>query len=199
MLVKAFPVGIYGANCYVVMDEGTKDAFVLDPGGDGKYLIEVIEKMGAIPRAILLTHGHVDHVEGVEELKHHFKVPFYINKEDEELMQRNTYVFGKLPLADGYLEEGTKIKVGNIEVKCIHTPGHTPGGSCFIIDKMVFTGDTLFQGSIGRTDFEGGNYNQIISSIENKLIPLGDDFIVYPGHGPKSTIMYERTRNPFLR
>lgn len=198
MIIKAIPAGIYGANCYIIGDEETKEAVVVDPGGDAPVLINAIEKMDVKLKYILLTHGHIDHVEAVEELKKKYNVPFYINEEDEVMMMNGTYVYGKLPKADGYLTEENKFTFGKYEIKCIHTPGHTPGGISFLIEDKVFTGDTLFQGSIGRTDFEGGDYNQIISSILNKIIPLGDAVEVYPGHGPKSSVLFEKTRNPFL-
>jgi glyoxylase-like metal-dependent hydrolase (beta-lactamase superfamily II) len=198
MIIKAIPAGIYGANCYVICDEETMEAVVLDPGGDSDYLISQIDKIGAKVKYILLTHGHVDHVGGVVDLKRKYNVPFYIHKADEEMIMMGTEVFGDLPVADGYIKEGDIITFGNLKVKCIHTPGHTPGGVCFLIEDKVFTGDTLFQGSIGRTDFAGGSYEQIISSIVNKILPLGDNVEVYPGHGPKSSVIFEKARNPFL-
>lgn len=198
MIIKAIPAGIYGANCYVICDEETMEAVILDPGGDSDYLISQIDKIGAKVKYILLTHGHVDHVGGVVDLKKKYNVPFYIHKADEEMIMMGADVFGDLPVADGYIKEGDVIAFGNLKAKCIHTPGHTPGGVCFQIEDKVFTGDTLFQGSIGRTDFAGGSYEEIISSIVNKILPLGDNAEVYPGHGPKSSVIFEKARNPFL-
>lgn len=198
MIIKAIPAGIYGANCYVICDEETMEAVILDPGGDSDYLISQIDKIGAKVKYILLTHGHVDHVGGVVDLKKKYNVPFYIHKADEEMIMMGADVFGHLPVADGYIKEGDVIAFGNLKAKCIHTPGHTPGGVCFQIEDKVFTGDTLFQGSIGRTDFAGGSYEEIISSIVNKILPLGDNVEVYPGHGPKSSVIFEKARNPFL-
>lgn len=198
MIIKAIPAGIYGANCYVICDEETMEAVILDPGGDSDYLINQIDKIGAKVKYILLTHGHVDHVGGVVDIKKKYNVPFYIHKADEEMIMMGADVFGDLPVADGYIKEGDVIAFGNLKAKCIHTPGHTPGGVCFQIGDKVFTGDTLFQGSIGRTDFAGGSYEEIISSIVNKILPLGDNVEVYPGHGPKSSVIFEKARNPFL-
>ena len=113
-------------------------------------------------------------------------------------MEKDNSVFGTLPKASGYLKEGDVVKLGSREIKVIETPGHTKGGLCFLIDGKLFTGDTLFQGSIGRTDFIGGDMKEIISSIKNKLLPLGDDVEVYPGHGPSSSIKFEKMRNPYL-
>ncbi|MDU4937417.1 MAG: MBL fold metallo-hydrolase [Clostridium sp.] len=198
MIIKAIPAGIYDANCYIVMDEKTKDAVVLDPGGDGEMLERAIKDMGANVNSILLTHGHMDHVGGVEYLSDKLNVPFYISKIDEEYMEKDNYVFGTIRNANGYLEDGNDLSFGSLNIKVIATPGHTKGGLCFLIEDKLFTGDTLFQGSIGRTDFIGGSFPEIINSIKTKLLPLGDEIEVYPGHGPKSSIGYEKGYNMYL-
>ena len=198
MIIKAIPAGIYDANCYIVMDEKTKDAVVLDPGGDGEILERAIKDMGANVKSILLTHGHMDHVGGVEYLSDKLNVPFYISKIDEEYMEKDNYVFGSIRNANGYLEDGNDLSFGSLNIKVIATPGHTKGGLCFLIEDKLFTGDTLFQGSIGRTDFIGGSFPEIIDSIKTKLLPLGDEIEVYPGHGPKSSIGYEKGYNMYL-
>ena len=198
MIIKAIPAGIYDANCYIVMDEKTKDAVVLDPGGDGEMLERAIKDMGANVKSILLTHGHMDHVGGVEYLSDKLNVPFYISKIDEEYMEKDNYVFGSIRNANGYLEDGNELSFGSLNIKVIATPGHTKGGLCFLIEDKLFTGDTLFQGSIGRTDFIGGSFPEIINSIKTKLLPLGDEIEVYPGHGPKSSIGYEKRYNMYL-
>lgn len=198
MIIKAIPAGIYDANCYIVMDEKTKDAVVLDPGGDGEMLERAIKDMGANVKSILLTHGHMDHVGGVEYLSDKLNVPFYISKIDEEYMEKDNYVFGSIRNANGYLEDGNELSFGSLNIKVIATPGHTKGGLCFLIEDKLFTGDTLFQGSIGRTDFIGGSFPEIINSIKTKLLPLGDEIEVYPGHGPKSSIGYEKGYNVYL-
>ena len=195
MIIKAIPAGIYDANCYIVMDEKTKDAVVLDPGGDGEMLERAIKDMKANVKSILLTHGHMDHVGGVEYLSDKLNVPFYISKIDEEYMEKDNYVFGSIRNANGYLEDGNELSFGSLNIKVIATPGHTKGGLCFLIEDKLFTGDTLFQGSIGRTDFIGGSFPEIIDSIKTKLLPLGDEIEVYPGHGPKSSIGYEKGYN----
>lgn len=198
MIIKAIPAGIYDANCYIVMDEKTKDAVVLDPGGDGEMLERAIKDMGANVKSILLTHGHMDHVGGVEYLSDKLNVPFYISKIDEEYMEKDNYVFGTIRNANGYLEDGNDLSFGSLNIKVIATPGHTKGGLCFLIEDKLFTGDTLFQGSIGRTDFIGGSFPEIINSIKTKLLPFGDEIEVYPGHGPKSSIGYEKGYNMYL-
>lgn len=198
MIIKAIPAGIYDANCYIVMDEKTKDAVVLDPGGDGEMLERAIKDMKANVKSILLTHGHMDHVGGVEYLSDKLNVPVYISKIDEEYMEKDNYVFGSIRNANGYLEDGNALSFGSLNIKVIATPGHTKGGLCFLIEDKLFTGDTLFQGSIGRTDFIGGSFPEIIDSIKTKLLPLGDEIEVYPGHGPKSSIGYEKGYNMYL-
>lgn len=198
MIIKAIPAGIYDANCYIVMDEKTKDAVVLDPGGDGEMLERAIKDIGANVKGILLTHGHMDHVGGVEYLSDKLNAPFYISKIDEEYMEKDNYVFGSIRNANGYLEDGNELSFGSLNIKVIATPGHTKGGLCFLIEDKLFTGDTLFQGSIGRTDFIGGSFPEIINSIKTKLLPLGDEIEVYPGHGPKSSIGYEKGYNMYL-
>lgn len=198
MIIKTIPAGIYDANCYIIGDEETKEAVVLDPGGDGEMLENEIIKLGYKVKYILLTHGHFDHVGGVEYLTQKFDIPYYITKVDEDFMKEDSSVFGTLSGSDHYLKEGDRIKFGKKEISVIETPGHTKGGVCFFIEDKLFSGDTLFQGSIGRTDFLGGDFEEIINSIKNKLLPLGDEVEVYPGHGPMSTIGYEKRRNPYV-
>ncbi|ETI91042.1 MAG: Metallo-beta-lactamase family protein [Clostridium butyricum DORA_1] len=196
--LKTVPAGVYEANCYILVDEETKDCAIIDAGGDAGKISAAVESMHGNPKYLLLTHGHFDHVGGVKEICSKYDIPFYISKNDEEYMEKDNSVFGTLPKASGYLKEGDVVKLGSREIKVIETPGHTKGGLCFLIDGKVFTGDTLFQGSIGRTDFIGGDMKEIISSIKSKLLPLGDDVEVYPGHGPSSSIKFEKMRNPYL-
>ncbi len=199
MIIKTVPTGEIQANCYIVMDEVTSEAVIIDPGADEEIIENLVENMKAKVKFILLTHGHFDHVGAVEYLADKFNAPFYINKKDEEYALKDNYVFTKLRKANGYLKEGDTFTIGNKEVKVIETPGHSKGGVSFLINDNLFTGDTLFMGSIGRTDFIGGDFEEIISSIKTKLLPLGDNIKVYPGHGPSSSISYEKMRNPYLR
>lgn len=199
MKLKRIPAGIYSANCYILMDEETKQTAVIDPGGDAEKLEKAIEDMGAEVKYILLTHGHTDHTGAAVQLKEKFNVPLYINKEDYEMCKSGQFVFGNIVgKVDKYIGEGDIIKLGNLKIKCIHTPGHTPGGMCFLVDNLIFTGDTLFANSIGRTDFAGGDFDAIISSIKNKLMILPEDTIVLPGHEGESSIGEEKIHNPFL-
>lgn len=199
MIVKTILAGMYEENCYLLVDEDTKECGIIDPGGQAKRIGSAIKTLNAKPKYIILTHGHMDHVDGVVELAKEFNIPFYVSKVDEEYMEKDNTVFGTLPKASGYLKEGDTVKLGDKTIEVIETPGHTKGGLCFLVEDKVFTGDTLFQGSVGRSDFDGGDSRELIKSIKEKLLPLGDNVEVYPGHGPMSTIGYEKMRNPFLQ
>ena len=199
MIVKTYPLGSLQTNCYIAIDEDTNKAAIIDPGAQANYLIKEIEALGINIDVILLTHCHFDHDGAVTELKDKYKVDVYLNEAEEEYMNIDTTgIFGKLPKFYKYFNEGQEIKVGNLTFKTIFTPGHTKGGTCFLVEDNVFTGDTLFNSSIGRTDFLGGSYNELINSIETKLMTLDNNVNVYPGHGPKSTIIHERMKNTFL-
>jgi hydroxyacylglutathione hydrolase len=199
--IRKVIAGIYGANCYIVMDKKTKQAVVIDPGGDVDDIIAAIKAIDAKVNYILLTHGHVDHTSGVAELKDITKAVVCMSKKDDDLITNGEHLFGPLIYggADKLLKQDDIIKISDLEITCIDTPGHTPGGMCFLIQNCVFTGDTLFSGSIGRTDFTGGDFNTIITSIKSKLLCLPEDTIVYPGHGSCSTINSEKLSNPFLQ
>jgi glyoxylase-like metal-dependent hydrolase (beta-lactamase superfamily II) len=198
LIIKTLIAGMYEENCYLIMDEGTKELAIIDPGGQPNLIEKEIGKLDGKPKFILLTHGHMDHVGAVIELMNKLNIPFYINENEEQYMKNDEFVFGSLPKASKYLKEGDTVSLGNNIIKVIETAGHTAGGICFLVNDELFTGDTLFQGSIGRSDFPGGNGAQLIKNIKEKLLPLGDSIKVYPGHGPASTIGYEKRNNPFL-
>lgn len=199
MDIKTMPVGIYGANCYLLIEEN--QCAIIDPGADPEDIINEIGKLNVEPKFILLTHGHMDHVGAVEKIKETYDIPFYINKKDEELIKNKEYIFGsfgKYQNADKYLEEGNEFSLGNLTIKAIETPGHSLGGMCFLVNDVIFTGDTLFRESIGRSDFVGGDHNELINSIQNKIMTLDSNIKVLPGHGPQSTIGFEKENNPFF-
>ncbi len=199
MQIKRIPAGVYAANCFILMDEDTKETAVIDPGGDSEDLIKAVNEMDAKVKYILLTHGHTDHTGAAVQLQEEYNVPIYISEKDYRMMENGEYIYGDvIGKVDKFLNEGDTFKIGSIEIKCIHTPGHTPGGICFMVEDVVFTGDTLFAGSIGRTDLAGGDFDAIISNIKNKLMILPDNITVLPGHGPQSSIGRERVHNPFL-
>ncbi len=198
MKVKRLQVGVYAANCYIVMDEDTKEAAIIDPGGDADEIIEAADEIGADVKFVLLTHGHMDHTGAASEVAEHYGAKLAINEKDARVSPAD-FLQGKFSReADISLKDGVILTLGNSEMKCIETPGHTSGGVSFHIDSMLFTGDTLFSGSIGRTDLGGGDLSTIISSIREKLMTLNDDTIVFPGHGPQTTVKRERLSNPFL-
>ncbi|EPS52873.1 metallo-beta-lactamase family protein [Clostridium botulinum A1 str. CFSAN002368] len=200
MDIKTIPVGIYNANCYLLIDQDK--CAIIDPGGDPEDIIKIIEDNNLIPQFILLTHGHIDHVGGVEAIKDKYNIPFYINRKDEDLIKEAEYIFGnfgKYKNADEYLVEGKEFQLGNLKIKAIETPGHSPGGMSFLVNNVIFTGDTLFRESIGRSDFIGGSHNTLINSIQSKITVLDPDIYVLPGHGSQSTIGYEKDNNPFFK
>lgn len=206
MKIERLPVGIYAANCYVVYCDEIKDALVIDPGGDSDEILDRIEKLGLRIKYIILTHGHGDHIGGLLDVRNKTGAPVLIHEKDEEYLKdskknlSSMMFFGSVELeADRLLKDGDKLTLGKNIVEIIHTPGHTPGGISIKIDNCIFTGDTLFAGSIGRTDFAGGSYEEIIHSINERLIIYLDDTIIYPGHGPSSTIGREKDSNPFVK
>lgn len=206
MKVERLPVGIYLANCYLVYCDDTKDALVIDPGGDSDEILDRIEKLGLKIKYIILTHGHGDHIGGLLDVKNKTGAPVLIHEKDEEYLKdskknlSSMMSLGNVELeADRLLKDGDKLTLGKSTVEIIYTPGHTPGGISIKIDNCIFTGDTLFAGSVGRTDFAGGSYEEIIRSVNERLIIYPDDTIIYPGHGPSSTIGKEKDSNPFVK
>lgn len=201
MELKRMPVGIYQANCYILMDKESKEGIIVDPGDTANLILQEVNNMGCKVKYILLTHGHVDHVSAVKEVRDALKAPVYINEKDEEAMLKGLDLFGTpetCGVADFKIKEGDTFKIGEREIKCIETPGHSLGGMCFLIGNIIFTGDTLFESSIGRTDFYGGNFEMLISSIKEKILTLPEDTLVLPGHGMETTIAKEKVSNPFL-
>lgn len=205
MLIERIPAGVYAANCYVITCEETGKAAIIDPGGDAKDILKFIENQQLELSFILLTHGHGDHIGGVADILSLKKVPVYIHREDAYLLadaDKNLSSFMSGPKieveADRLLEDQEIIELGKLKLKILHTPGHTLGSICIFVEDVVFTGDTLFANSIGRTDLEGGSFKSIIQSILLKLFTLPDETKVMPGHGPASTISIEKLTNPFV-
>lgn len=198
MIVRQICTGEIQENCYVIMDEDTKQGFMVDPGDEGSRIAELVDSLGVNLQYIILTHGHFDHVGAVEYIADKYNVPFYMSEIDEKWAEKVPTLFTKLRKADGYLKDGDTLNCGNKELKVYATPGHTEGGLSFLIEDYLFTGDTLFRASIGRTDFPGGNFDKIMESIKTKLLCLSDEIVVCPGHGLSSTIAFEKERNPYF-
>ncbi len=200
MIIKRLMAGVYGANCYIVMDENTKEAVVLDPGGDVDDVEIELKNLGASVKYIILTHGHFDHTTGVQSLKHITKALVAIGEKDNQMILSGAQYYG--PLIEGgadiCLKHKDIINFGQCTMEVIETPGHTPGGICLKIGDFLFTGDTLFKHSIGRSDLLGGDHSTLINGIKTNLMCLEDHIVVYPGHGPSSAIGDERRYNPFL-
>ena len=208
MIHEVFPVGPLQCNCSVIGDEASREAIVIDPGDDIEIILDVLQKHGLRVTQIIVTHAHIDHVGGAVKLKKLTNAPILLNENDDQLLRMLDVQASWLGMRDpGPVDvdetpgDGHKIRWGTLEATVIHTPGHTQGSICLLIsrEKTLISGDTLFQGSIGRTDLPGGSYEKIIRSIHQKLLVLPGDTIVIPGHGPTTTIEEERERNPFLQ
>ena len=206
MEIKVLVEGPVDANNYLIIDEKSKEAVLIDCSSGRQEFINSIKNSGVNLKYILLTHGHFDHILGVDKFKEVFGTDAYIAKEDIEQVELTPKF---MPILAGmesveiksihnYLKDGDIIKVGDIEIKAIATPGHTPGGMSYLIGDKLFSGDTLFHRSIGRCDFPGGSLDTIIKSIKEKLFTLPDNTEVFPGHGEKTTIAYEKKYNEIL-
>ncbi len=205
MQIEIITVSPFEENCCLVWSEKDKFGVIVDPGDEDELIIEKIKKLGFIPRAILLTHGHGDHIGAVAPLKENYDIPVYIGKEDAPMLlspsANISAIFGYevvCPPADFLVEDEQVIKIGSLEFVVFSTPGHTKGGVCYFCENVLICGDTLFSGSIGRTDLPGGDFHQLIDSIDKKILSLPDDIVCYPGHGPATTVGTERQHNPFL-
>ncbi len=209
MKVDRLVLGEFETNCYIARsDDAATDCLIIDTGLDVQALPAFLERHKLTPAAVILTHGHIDHIAGVDALRARFaSLAVYIHKLDAELLTDSvgnlSFMTGSdfsTDQADYLVDEPDVIDQADIKLRVIHTPGHTPGGICLYAeqDGVVFVGDTLFADSVGRTDFPGGNMRQLIEGIKQKLLILPDDTVVYPGHGPETTIGREKANNPFL-
>ncbi|MBQ2706386.1 MAG: MBL fold metallo-hydrolase [Lachnospiraceae bacterium] len=212
MKINHYVVGPVQTNCYVVINEKNKECFIIDPGASAKQLAERIRKDGLTPVAVLLTHGHFDHAGAAEELAEEFGIKIYAHEAEKDTLenpQKNvSWMMGASETyhANVFLKDEEVLTLAGFEIKVIHTPGHTEGGCCYYIETeaVIFTGDTLFAQSVGRTDFPGGSMSQIVRSITEKIMTLNEagnletDIMVYPGHNDPTTIETERMNNPYL-
>lgn len=204
--VEGYQVGQIMTNCYLVSNEETKELLIIDPGDQADLLARKIDESGAKPMAILLTHGHFDHVLAVNELAEQYQIPVYAHENEKKQLHSTAVEFfphlgrsGEIRV-DHFISGEPLLKLAGFEIKVFMTPGHTQGGVCYYFEKegLLFSGDTLFFGSIGRTDFPGGSYKDLIQSVETKLFPLPEDVVVYPGHNNATSIGFEKQNNPFF-
>lgn len=205
MNIYALAVGPIMANCFILECVETKKAAIIDPGDEANRILKRVNELGLTVTQIINTHGHFDHVGANAPIKAATKAPLLIHKADAPMLahlSETAAAFGlrteNSPQPDRTIDEGDLISVGNISLKVLHTPGHTLGGVSLFTDGHLFVGDTLFAGSVGRTDFPGGDFSTLRASIQGKLFPLGDSVKVHAGHGPDTTIGQERRTNPFV-
>ncbi len=205
MIVRSLEVGSFLSNAFVVADEVSGRACVIDPGAEAERIVAEVEGLGAEAVCVLLTHGHVDHAAAARTVGKRLKIPVLMHPADRRWLAASGFIslfFGQKPRrlrSDGELADGQNIEVGRLALEVRHAPGHTKGSVVFLAPGALFAGDLLFEGSVGRTDLPGGSYRDLIASLARVILPLPDETIVYPGHGPATTVGRERLTNPFLR
>jgi len=206
MIIKTLRIGAFQVNNYLVINEISKEAVLIDAGGDYNQTVDLAREYGAKIVAVLNTHGHLDHIAGDYELQNKEGSKIYIHKDDVflvNILKQQLGFYGmpeyEEPVIDKFVEDAQEIAVGGFNFKVIHTPGHSPGCVCYLIENALFSGDTLFYESVGRTDLPGGSYSELEKSVKQKLFALDDSITVYPGHGKPSTIGHEKKYNPFFK
>jgi glyoxylase-like metal-dependent hydrolase (beta-lactamase superfamily II) len=206
VIIKLLVLGPLASNCYIVGDEVTGEGIIIDPADEAENILQNVKELGLEIKLIVLTHGHCDHIIGLKEVKEATGAEIAVHGNDAEYHGQQAMAmalaFGLYcptpPPPDRLLKNGDSVDIGGLHFEVIHTPGHTPGGICLHGHGVLFSGDTLFNYGIGRFDLPGGDYAQLMNSLQGSLMALPDDTIVYPGHGPRTTIGTERQSNPFL-
>ena len=204
--IKSMTLGMVATNCYLIINKETKEALLIDPADNALRISNVIEENVCTLKAILLTHGHFDHIMALNELKKRYNVPVYAHEEEEDVLKQSSLnmsgMIGQIytTQADIYVKDGEHLKLACLDIIVLHTPGHTKGGVCYYLpeEKVLMSGDTLFHCSIGRTDFPTGSMSQLVRSVKEQLFVLPDDVQVYPGHDSVTSIGYEKQYNPFF-
>ena len=209
MKVEVFVVGMVGTNCYLVRNEELKEMFIVDPGDAPDYLVRHVKESGFTVKGILCTHGHFDHILGINGFLEEFDVPVYAFEKEKELLESEgmnfseTFKVGCTYMGANYVNDGDVLNLAGFQVRVIHTPGHTAGGCCYYVlnEGAVFTGDTLFRRDVGRWDLPTGDITgkTLIASVKEKLFVLPEETVVYPGHGEGSVIGEEKRLNPYVR
>jgi hydroxyacylglutathione hydrolase len=208
LIIDCLAVGPFATNCYIVGSEETKQGIIIDPGDDAAAILGRVADLGLDIKMLVLTHGHIDHVGALKAVKEATGAEMAIHADDAKSLRGLRGVLQSIivpglfyplpPPPERLLRDGDSLDVGGLHFEVLHTPGHTPGGICLLGEGVVFSGDTLFNYGIGRTDLPGGSYHRLVESIRSRLLALPDDTVVYPGHGPETTIGAERAGNPFL-
>ena len=207
MKIEKYVVGMIGTNCYLVINEETKDTVMVDPGAYPTKLKNAVKEQGLKLKAVLLTHAHFDHIMGLSDVMEDIKIPVYVEEADLPMMMdgesnlSSGYMRGGYQFADAVpVRDGQQLQIAGFQFRVIHTPGHTPGGCCYYFpyEDVIFTGDSLFCGSIGRTDFKGGSMSDLVRTVKEKIMTLPEHTEVYPGHNDTTTIENERMYNPYL-
>ena len=205
LIVQSIVTGPFQENTYIVGDQVSSQCVLIDPGDEDQKIIQVLKENNLQPIAIINTHAHLDHIGAVAEIKERYTIPFYLHIAEKPVLESYpiaTRMFGlqekETPSVDKWIESGGPLKIGPFAFSIIETPGHTPGGCSYVIEDCVFVGDTLFQGSIGRTDLPGGDWPTLENSLVNLMTSLDLDIKVYSGHGPVTSLRIEKEQNPFL-
>ncbi len=202
--IGTLTVGPLATNCYLLGGDKADSIVIIDPGDEAELLLDEADEMAGTVAAILITHGHVDHIAAAAEVQRATGAKLYVHAADAPMLTRPdpywaSLVGGVKPCsADVELADGDELHLAGVDIRVMHTPGHSPGGVCFVTSEAVFCGDTLFAGSIGRTDLPGSDHDAMVSSLDRLVSELPDEMLVYPGHGPATTIGEEKTDNPFI-